>query len=76
MQHLFICLLVVKWNYRDAVVYLIGKGVDRVVDNDHVLHSPVCNDPEILHVVAFWRLDTVLAVQSVLEELILRVDIV
>ena len=45
MKHLFVCLVMVERNYWNSIVNLIGEGVDRVVYDDHVFHSPVCDNP-------------------------------
>ena len=76
MQHLLIRRLMIEWNNRDAVVDLVGEGVHRIIYYDHVLHLSVCDDAEVLNVVAFRRLHTMLPIQPILEQLILWVDIV
>ena len=76
MEHLFVRLLVVKRYNRNPVIDLISKRVDTVVNNDHVFEFAIADDSQVLHVVAFGGLHAVLAVQPVLEELVVWVDIV
>ena len=57
----------VEGNNGDAIVDLVGEGVDRVVHYHHVFHLSVRYYPQIFNVVAFWGLHTVLSVQAVLE---------
>ena len=76
MKHLFICLFVVKWNYRYTVVNLIGKWIDRVINDYHVFHASISNYTQIFHIIALRRLNTVLAIETILEKFMIRVDIV
>ena len=76
MKHFFITWLMVEWNNRDSVVYLISKGVHRVVNDYHILHVSVGNNSQIFHVIPFRSLDTVLTIKSILEKLIFRINIV
>ena len=52
MEHLFISLVVVKWNDRDPVVYLEGKAVDAVVYYNNVRHVSITKDSQIFYVIA------------------------
>lgn len=76
VQHLFVFLVGVEWNDGDAVVNLKGEGEDWVVDNDQVTEVSVSEYPKVFHVVAFLGLHAVVAVETVLEELVLRVEVV
>ena len=76
MEHLFVRLLVIERYYWDAVVDLICEGVHTIINNNHVFHPAIRNYAKILHIIAFRSLDTVLSVQSVLEQFILRINVV
>ena len=76
MQHLLVSRFVVKWNNRYAVVNLIGEGVNRVIHNNHVLHLSIPDNPQILYIITFGCLYTMLSVQSILKKFVLRVDVV
>jgi len=67
VEHLFIAGFMVEGDDRYAVVDLVGEGVDRVVDDHHVLHVSVCDDSQVFHVVSFRSLNTVLSVHTILE---------
>ena len=76
MEHLLVGLFVVEGDNGDAIVDLIGERVHAVVYDHHVFHSSVGNDSQVFDVVALRRLNAVLPVQSILEQLILRVNVV
>lgn len=67
--------MVERYN-RNPVIDLISKRVDAVVDDDHVFEFAIADDSQVLYVVAFWGLHAVLAIQPVLEELVVWVDVV
>ena len=52
----------VEWNDGDSIIDLIGKGVDRVVNDDHIAHLSVCDDSQILDIVSFRGLHAMLSV--------------
>lgn len=58
-----------------AVIELEGVGVSCIIDEDHILHGAV-EYPQVFHEVALWRDEAVLAVETVLDEILLRVEIV
>ena len=66
----------VKRNYGNAVVYLVCKGVHRVVNDHHVFHPSIRNNAQILYVVPLWCLNAVLPVKPILKEFVFRIDIV
>ena len=66
----------IKWNDWNTIVDLVSEGVHRVIDYNHVFHSTIRYNPEVFDIVAFRCLNAVLSVQSILEKLVLRVDVV
>lgn len=76
MEHLLVCLLVVERNDRDTVVDLVGERIDRIVNDDHVLHASIGNDAQVFHVVALGCLHAMLSVETVLEKFVLWVNVV
>ena len=78
MQHLFVSFVIVEWDDGDAVVDLVRERKHGVVHDDYVFdfEQVGVDDPQILDEVAAGCLDTVLAVEAVLEQLPVRVDVV
>ena len=76
MEHLLVALLVVERDDRNAIIDLISERVDAIVHDHHVFHLSVCDDAQILNIVAFWGLHAVLSVQSVLEKFVFWVYVV
>ena len=62
MKHLFVALLVVEGDYRDAIVDLVGERVHAIVHYNHVFHLAICDNAEIFDIVAFGGLNAVLSV--------------
>lgn len=44
MKHLFVSLIIIKWNDWDAIVYLKCKTVNTIVDDDDVLEISIAED--------------------------------
>ena len=58
-----------------AIIQVKGEGEDRVVHDAHVVAVTVENDVQVLDV-KLLQLDAVLAVQPLLEDLVVPVDVV
>jgi hypothetical protein len=56
-------------------LYLKRKTIRRIIHNDHILQLPI-NHPEILDIHSLQRLDATVPEQPVLDELVLRVQVV
>ena len=76
MEHLLVALLVVERDNWNAIIDLVGKRVNAIIHDHHVFHLSVCDDAQILDIVAFWGLHAVLSVQSVLEKFIFWVYVI
>ena len=76
VQHLFVALLVVERDDRNAVVDLVRERVHRVIYNHHVFHAAVGDDSQVLYVVALRGLHAVLSIHAVLEKLVLGIDVI
>lgn len=76
VKHLFIALFMIERNNGDSVVDLVSERVNRIVYDDHVFHASISNDSEVLYVVAFGGLNTMLTIHAILEKFFLGVDIV
>lgn len=76
MKHLLIRGFMVERDYRNTIVNLVGKGVNTIVNYNHVFHCPIGYYSQIFDVIPFWCLHTVLPIHTILEHLILRVNIV
>ena len=78
MQHLFVALLIIVWDDWDAIIDVEGEGEDRIVNYHDLWQGKlrVREDAQILYVVSFGRLDAVLAVEAVLDELVIWVYVI
>ena len=76
MEHLFIIFILVERQNGDAIVKLEAKRVNCIVNNDHIFQVPVLNYPQILYVNSFLSLHARVSVKSVLNEFMLRIEIV
>ena len=54
---------------RDTIVKLIGKRDDRIVDNDDILELTILDDTQIFHIHTIAWVNTVLTVESMLDNL-------
>jgi hypothetical protein len=59
-----------------TVVDLIRERIHRVVNDYNVLHSSVPYDPQVFYIIAFGGLNTVLTVESILEQVTVWVYVV
>ena len=75
VQHFLIGFVVVEWDDGDSVADLVGEAEDRVVD-DHDLGEVLVENAQVFDIVALGREHAVLAVQSLLEQLLLRIHVV
>ena len=77
-QVLELAVLLVLLERRDGnpVVQLRPERVHRVVHDDQVLQVPVPENPQVLYVHLVVRLDAAVSVESVLDVLLLGVDVV
>lgn len=77
-QVLELCVFGVFFKGRDwdAVVQLNAKGVHCVIHDDDVLQRNVAEDAQVFHVHVVCCLDTALAVEPVLDQRPVRVDVV
>ena len=76
MKHLLICGFMVERDYRNTIINLVSKGVNTIVNYNHVFHCPIGYYSQIFDVIPFWCLHTVLPIHTILEHLILGVNIV
>lgn len=76
MKHLLVSFVIIEWNDRNSIINLERKAVDTVIDNDDVLEISVFKDPQVLDVVALGCQTAVLAVETVLDVLLVWVDVV
>lgn len=76
MHEFLVGLVIVERNDGDAVIELIPEGVDSVVDDDEVLQVSVADDAKVLDVDALLRSDAVIAVEPVLYQAPVRVQVV
>lgn len=68
--------LPVKRHYGNAIRQLVREGVDRVINQNHVFEGPIPYDPQIFHIVVLWREETVVTIESILDELVVGVQVV
>ena len=64
MHHFLILFVIVKWNDRNTIIYLEGKTVHTVIDDDNILQIPAIKDSQVFDIVTFFSKKTVLSVQS------------
>ena len=76
VEHLLVALLVVERDDWNAIIDLVGERVDAIIHDHHVFHLSVCDDAQILDIVAFRGLHAVLSVQSVLEKFVFWVYVI
>lgn len=76
VEHLFVFGIIIKRDDWDPVVDLEGERVDGVVYEHNVIQVTVTDDPQVFDVVAFFGEHTVLPVESMLEQLMVGVNIV
>ena len=76
VEHLLVALLVVERDNWNAIIDLVCERVDTIIHDHHVFHLSVCDDAQILDIVAFRGLHAVLSVQSVLEKFVFRVYVI
>lgn len=76
MKHFFVAGLMIEGNNRNSIVNLISEGVNRIVNDDHIFHVSICDNPQIFHVIPFRSLDAVLPVHAILEKFVFGIDIV
>ena len=76
MHQFFVALVVVERYYRYPVVQLVAEGIDGIVYNYEVLKVSVANDSQVLDVDPVFGANTVVAIEAVLDELALRVEVV
>lgn len=68
-EQFLVVLLAHKWFYRDTIVKLKCERQDGIVNQYNVLDISIPNDPQVFHINAIDRIDTVLTIQSVLDNL-------
>ena len=76
VEHLLVALFVVERDNWNAIIDLIGERVYAIIHDHHVFHLSVCDDAQILDIVAFRGLHAVLSVQSVLEKFVFWVYVI
>lgn len=75
-QELTVVFVVFEGSNRDAIGQLSPKRVHRIVHNDHVLHVPVFEHSQVLYVHVIRGLNAMVSIQSVLYQLLSRVNVV
>lgn len=76
-MHQLLITVVIKVRYnRNSVVNLVSKRIHAVVHNHHAGQVSVLDYPQVFYVVTFWRQYTVLSVKAMLEQCVVRVNIV
>ena len=75
VEHFLIRFVVVEWDDGDSVAYLVCKAEDGVV-NYHNLREVLVEDAQIFDIVALGSMNAVLAVQPLLEQLFLWINVV
>jgi len=76
VHQFFVALVVVERYYRYPVVQLVAEGIDGIVYNYEVLKVSVANDSQVLDVDTVFGANAVVAIEAVLDELALRVEVV
>jgi hypothetical protein len=76
MKHFFVCFIIVEGNDRDSIVYLEGKAVYAIINDYHILQISFTKDTKVFYIVALGGEEAVLAIQTVLYQLVVWVDIV
>ena len=76
VEKLIVMLIVNEGNNGHPVLNLEGKGIDGVVDKYKVFQVAVAEYAEILHKIVVLCAETMLAVESELKELLLRINVV
>lgn len=76
MKHFLIGFVIIEWNDRYSIINLERKTVDTIVNDDNVLEVSVFKDPQVLDVVALGGQTAVLAVETMLDELVVWVNVV
>lgn len=78
MQELIIVFISVKWKNWDSIVYLESEAEHSVVHYNNILKVSICNNTQILNECAPTKgersFDTMLAVESIREEFLVRVN--
>lgn len=76
VKHFFISLVIVERNNGDSIIDLECKTVNTVVNYDDILEIAVSKDAHILDVVAFLGQEAMLAIQTVLDVLVIWVYVI
>ena len=76
MKHFLIRGFMVERDNRNTIVNLVSKGVNTIVNYDHVFHCSIGYYSQIFDVIPLWCLHAVLPIHTILEHLILWVNIV
>ena len=63
-EQFLVVLLAHEWFYRDTIVKLKCKRQDRIVYQYNVFDISIPDDPQVFHIYAIDRIDTVLTIQS------------
>lgn len=75
-EELFVCLVVLEWDDGDSIAQLQAKTVNGIIHQNHVFHRHILDHSQILNVNVIRCFDAAVSIQSILEELVIGVDVV
>lgn len=76
MKHFFVIGIIIERNYRNTIINLESKGINRIIYNNHIFKSSISNNSQVFNIKPFFGKYAMLTIHSKLNKFSIGINIV